>query len=55
MRRGGVKFEKIADGSFYVVSSITWQVANRYFPEGGGLMYKLDVRGGEVKEIVLAP
>lgn len=52
--QGFFKFEKIADGDFYVVSVILWKV-NPYFYEGGSLMQRITVKGGETKEIVLAP
>lgn len=52
--QGAFKFADVADGEFYVVSVVTWQV-NDYFPEGGALMQRVSVRGGGTEEIVLAP
>lgn len=53
--QGFFKFDNVADGSFYLTSVITWHVGNSYIPEGGVLMQRITVSGGEVKEIVLAP
>lgn len=52
--QGFFKFEKVADGSFYVVTNIQWRT-NPYLLEGGALMARVSVKGGEVKEITLAP
>lgn len=52
--QGFFKFDKVADGSFYVVTAITWQV-NDYVQEGGGLMQRVTLSGGNTKELVLAP
>jgi len=52
--QGYFKFENVADGSFYLVSAITWQVS-AYVPEGGAVMQKVTLKGGENKEIVLSP
>lgn len=52
--QGFFRFDKIADGDFYVASVILWKV-NPYFYEGGSLMQRVTVKGGETKEIVLAP
>ena len=52
--QGFFKFEKIANGNFYVATVINWQVSD-YFQEGGSLMQRVSVSNGEVKEIVLAP
>lgn len=50
--QGNFKFEKIADGTFYVVTSVLWQVANS--TQGGGLMKKVSVKNGEIQEIIIA-
>lgn len=52
--QGFFKFDQVANGSFFVTAVITWKV-NDYFLEGGALMQRLSVAGGETKEIVLAP
>lgn len=51
--QGFFSFNEIADGDFFVVSRIIWRVG--YSTEGGLLMRKVSVRGGETKEIVLSP
>lgn len=55
--QGKFAFKEIADGAFYVVTWITWEVpVNRYMSrQGGSLMQRVTVRGGEAKEIVLSP
>jgi hypothetical protein len=52
--QGSFKFEKIADGDFYVVAVVLWKT-DPYFYQGGTLMQRVTVKGGETKEIVLAP
>lgn len=51
--QGYFKFENVADGNFFVVTSIVWEVD--YSNQGGHLMYYVSVSGGETKEIVLTP
>lgn len=54
--QGFFKFEKLADGEFFVISAITWKAnPNSVYFEGGWMMRKVKVSGGEVKEIVIAP
>jgi len=54
--QGFFKFEKIADGEFYLTSSIMWKSnpSSMYY-EGGIMMRKVKVQGGEIKELVMAP
>ena len=52
--QGFFKFENLADGSFYVVSQVIWE-SGRAGYEGGFIMQKVTVKGGESKEIILAP
>lgn len=51
--QGRFTFDRVADGDFYVETSITWQV--RHTPQGGGLMQVVSVQGGESKDVVLSP
>lgn len=51
---GMFRFERIADGDWYVISIITWNI-NPYIPEGGALMRHVSVRGGGTAKIVLSP
>lgn len=50
--QGFFKFERVADGDFFVVTAVTWQ-ARQYVVEGGALMQRVRVAGGEMREIVL--
>ncbi len=49
--KGYFKFEKVADGKFFVITEILWQVGG--LPQGGSLMQRVEVSGGQTKEIVL--
>ena len=51
--QGNFTFEKIADGEFYVTTIVAWQAGNA--PQGGGIMQKITVRGGQNQSIVMAP
>ena len=50
--QGRFVFEQLKDGEYYVSSQIVLLV--RTFPEGGVLMKKVSVQGGETKEILLS-
>ena len=50
--QGYFTFENLKDGEYYVSSQIVW--LEQTLPEGGVLMKKVSVRGGETKEIVLS-
>ena len=49
---GRFKFENLKDGEYYVSSQIILLVDT--FPDGGVLMKKVSVSGGETKEIVIS-
>lgn len=51
--QGFFKFDKVADGTFYVQTTVSW-VAGRV-PQGGNLMERVSVKGGETVEVTLAP
>jgi hypothetical protein len=54
--QGFFKFEKIANGEFFLIAAITWRAnTSSAFPEGGYMMRKISLLNGEVKEIVIAP
>lgn len=54
--QGFFKFEKLADGEFFILSSVSWKAnPNSMYFEGGWMMKRVAVKGGEVKEIVMAP
>lgn len=50
--QGNFTFERISDGDFFVVTRVVWMV-DRYTPQGGYLMKKVKVSGGETKKIVI--
>jgi hypothetical protein len=51
--QGNFKFENVADGLFYVVTMVTWNVGNS--SQGGYLMERVRVDNGQTVEVVLAP
>lgn len=53
--QGNFAFERISDGTYYLVSIVTWGVPQQYYTaqQGGALMMKVSVNGGETKRIVL--
>jgi len=51
---GFFKFDNLSDGSFFLVTTIQWRV-NNYLLEGGSLMLRVNVKGGETKEVTLTP
>lgn len=51
--QGFFAFNDVADGDFYVFTKINWRVGGDI--QGGSLMKTASVRGGQKKEIVLAP
>lgn len=52
--QGYFEFDNVADGDFYIVSSIVWRVS-KYKNEGGSLFTQVSIKNGETKNIVLAP
>jgi hypothetical protein len=54
--QGFFKFDKVADGDFYITTVIRWKSnPNSPMYEGGAMMRKVSVANGETKEIVIAP
>ena len=53
--QGFFKFEGLADSDFYVTTTVRWSPGGGYTYEGGSLMRRVSLKGGETKEIVLAP
>ncbi len=51
--QGNFSFSDVADGSFYVIANITWNVGGSI--QGGGLMQAVTVSGGASQEVVLSP
>jgi hypothetical protein len=51
--QGNFRFERVADGEFYVFTSITWTVGYRL--QGGMLMKLVKLDGATMADLVLAP
>lgn len=51
--QGDFEFENLADGDFYIVTQIFWMVS--YNRNGGFLMKRVKLSGGETEKIVLTP
>lgn len=49
--QGFFTFENVADGEFFVATRVIWTVG--YAPQGGNLANRVNVAGGQAKEIVL--
>lgn len=52
--QGNFEFDKVADGAYFIFTTIYWQVHNAG-TQGGSLMYSVSVVDGETKKVVLAP
>lgn len=52
--QGGFSFEKVPDGTWYVATAVTWK-ANPNSPlfEGGHMMQRVEVRGGQTVKVTL--
>jgi hypothetical protein len=50
--QGMFEFASVADGDYFVTVKITWMSGST--PQGGLLMQRVSVAGGEVKTIVLS-
>lgn len=51
--QGRFRFTNVADGTFYVVTSVQWDAITSY--EGGMLMQRVELSGGETASFVMAP
>ena len=51
--QGSFKFEQVADGTFYVETSVSWVVARE--EQGGRLVHRVTVNGGVVRDLILSP
>jgi hypothetical protein len=54
--QGYFTFTNLPDGDYFVTAKIVWGVPMRYFTswQGGYLMQRISVQGGETKDIVLS-
>lgn len=53
--QGFTTFTDIPDGDYYLTTRITWSLGGDFYlnQEGGYLMQRVSVAGGETKEVVL--
>lgn len=56
--QGNFRFDRLPDGEYFVITSVTWSAptGGRYSymaSQGGGMMQRVSVAGGETKSIVL--
>lgn len=51
--QGFFSFKNVADGDYFVITSVVWTVG--YNQQGGALMKRVSVKGGEAVDIVLSP
>lgn len=51
--QGTFEFDSVKDGEYYLTTAITWMAG--YSPQGGLLMQRVKVIGGETKRVVLSP
>lgn len=49
---GNFLFDKVADGDFFVTTTVSWTVGNSR--QGGNMMARAIVRGGETRSLVMA-
>lgn len=49
---GNFQFEKVADGEFFITVTVNWDIANS--SQGGSLMNRLTVKGGESTSLVMS-
>lgn len=51
--QGNFVFERVADGEFFVVTTIRWSVAYGA-TQGGNLMHRVTVTGGQVVNVIMS-
>ncbi len=51
--QGNFVFERVADGDWFVETTITWVVGNS--PQGGPIMRRVSVAGGSSVTVIVAP
>lgn len=51
--QGNFSFPGLPDGDYYLVTKVVWTVGSNIFPEGGQLMQKVSLRGGQQPKVVL--
>ena len=52
---GHFKFDNIADGTFFIITRVMWEIPRGHFIQqnGGYLLKKVTVKNGETKEIII--
>lgn len=50
--QGNFSFDRVADGEFFVQTSVSWEVARRI--QGGQLMHRVKVSNGSVANVILS-
>jgi len=53
--QGNFSFRNVANGTYYVTTRVVWNVGNSWIPEGGNLMQRVTVAGGQAQRLVLSP
>jgi hypothetical protein len=53
--QGQFSFKGLPDGTYYVVAKVTWEAPTRYglVTQGGDVMQRVELRGGETKELTV--
>jgi hypothetical protein len=53
--QGFFKFEQVSDGEFFVTTRIIWKGGRNNDIQGGALLGRVNVRGGQALEVTMAP
>lgn len=53
--QGNFEFRGVANGSYYILTSVLWTVGNQIIPEGGGLSQRVEIRNGQSQSVILSP
>jgi hypothetical protein len=53
--KGRFSFAQLADGTYYVLAPVVWRKANAQTTDGGFLMQRVNVKGGETKRLHMTP
>lgn len=52
--KGEFSFDNLGPGRYFIMTRVTWQVPNAIIPEGGSLYEEVEVKDGQVLNVVLA-
>lgn len=53
--QGQFVFSNIPDGSYFIVAEVIWMVPGQFGAEGGYVMQRVSVSGGETRRVVISP